>query len=271
MDVATTSPASAGPLRWLDRRAMHTTWRLWLYEAAAIGLFMVSALLCTVALEHPSSPLRAALPGPVVRRVVMGAAMGLTAAALIYSPMGVRSGAHMNPAVTLAFLRLGRIGRGDAVAYVVAQCLGATAATAAAAAWLGALASDPAVDFVVTRPGSAGVAAAAGGEFVVAFATLSVVLLVSSRPATMPYTGLVAGLIVMANIVIEAPLSGMSMNPARSLGPAVVAGQFPDFWIYVVMPVAGMQCAAALHAAIGSRGCARLHHPAHVRCAFCGA
>jgi aquaporin Z len=75
----------------------------------------------------------------------------------------------------------------------------------------------------------------------------------------------------MLNIIIEAPLSGMSMNPARSLGPAVVAGDFSALWLYLVVPPLGMQLAAALHRALATTGCAKLHHSSSVRCLFCGA
>ena len=79
----------------------------------------------TAMLEHPASPLHGACsPDPMMRRVLMGIAMGLTAAAIIYSPWGRRSGAHMNPAVTLTFLRLGKDRGRDALAYVGAQFVG---------------------------------------------------------------------------------------------------------------------------------------------------
>lgn len=253
------------------RGAMRSDWRSWAAEAGAIGTFMVVAMAATVVLEHPASPIRQALSDGTVRRVLMGAAMGLTAIGLIYSPPGVRSGAHMNPAVTLGFLRLGRIGWRDALAYVTAQCAGATLGTWLAARLLGSWVSDPAVNYVVTQPGPAGPWAALAGEFAIAFVTLSIVLRVSGHPDTMAFTGVAAGAVVMASIVVEAPLSGMSMNPARSLGPALVAGQFTAFWIYVTAPLAGMQLAAHLHARAAIRGCARLHHPPHVRCQFCGA
>lgn len=250
---------------------MRTDWRAWAAEAAAIALFMVSATACTVALEHPASWLRQALPDDLIRRAGMGVAMGTTAVALIYSPLGARSGAHMNPAVTLAFWRLGRLGPADAGAYVVAQCVGAIAGTWAIATALGPAAAHPSVAFVKTVPGSAGVAAAAIGEFAISFVLFAVVLTVSGRPSTMRFAGLVAGVLVMANIVVEAPLSGMSMNPARSLGPAVVAGDFTAFWLYALVPPAGMQLAATLHRALATRGCARLNHTSRVRCIFCAA
>jgi aquaporin Z len=250
---------------------MATHWREYLAEAVAIGLFMVAAMTATVLLEHPVSPVRAAIADPVVRRIVMGLAMGATAAAIIYSPLGARSGAHMNPAVTLAFLRLGRIQRRDAAAYVAAQLTGAIAGTWIAATALGMLAADPAVNYVLTLPGAAGTTAAAVAELVISFTTLSIVLGVAARPSTMPATGLVAGLVVALNIAIEAPLSGMSMNPARSLGPALVAGNFSAFWIYALVPPVGMQLAAALHGVLRSAGCAKFNHGSGVRCIFCQA
>lgn len=246
-------------------------WREYLAEAVAIGLFMMSAATFAVLLEHPASPARIALSSPFLRRALMGVAMGLTAAAIIYSPLGARSGAHMNPSVTLAYLRLGRIRTGDAAAYIGAQCGGALLGTWLAAILLGAMFSDPAVNFVRTLPGPAGVGPAIAGELVISFLTLSILLAVSAQPATMRATGLVAGGIVLLNIVFEAPLSGMSMNPARSLGPALVAGNFSYLWLYLVVPPAGMLLAAELHRALATPGCAKLNHSARVRCIFCEA
>lgn len=250
---------------------MRTHWREYAAEAAALGLFMVAATAGTVALEHPASPLRAALPDAFTRRVLMGLAMGATAAALIYSPLGARSGAHMNPAVTLAFLWLGRIGGRDAAGYITAQCVGGLAGTALAVALFAPWAAAPEVNYVRTLPGPGGVWPALAGELFISFLTLSIVLAVSARPALMRATGLVAGLVVMANIAFEAPLSGMSMNPARTLGPALVAGDLSYLWIYCSAPPIGMWLAAALHHRLGAFGCAKLNHSPRVRCIFCEA
>jgi len=106
---------------------MNTTslnWPEYLIEAALLGLFMVSACLFTILLEHPASPLSQTVPAVFVRRLLIGCAMGLTAIALIYSPIGRRSGAHMNPSLTLSFLRLGKIERRDALLYVASQFVG---------------------------------------------------------------------------------------------------------------------------------------------------
>ena len=111
----TTSFASAASPGGTAARSVVQHWPEYLLEAAGLGLFMISACLVTVLLEYPSSPVRQALPDPWVRRLLIGIAMGLTAISLIYSPLGKRSGAHLNPAVTLTFLRLGKIEPWDAV------------------------------------------------------------------------------------------------------------------------------------------------------------
>jgi aquaporin Z len=96
-------------------------------EALGLGIFMLAAGAFGTCLEHPASRLQQAIPSPFVRRAVMGALMGLTAIGLVYSPWGKRSGAHLNPAVTLTFLRLGRVRARDALAYILAQFLGGVA------------------------------------------------------------------------------------------------------------------------------------------------
>jgi aquaporin Z len=98
-------------------------------EGMGLAAFMVSACLCATLLEHPASPARQAISAPLVRRLVMGLAMGLTAVGIIYSPWGTRSGAHINPAVTLTFLRLGKVQPWDAFFYVVVSSRGARAAS----------------------------------------------------------------------------------------------------------------------------------------------
>ncbi len=127
----------------------------YLMEALALGLFLISACLFGAALEHPQSLIHQSLPDPVVRRGLMGVAMGITAVSLILSPFGKRSGAHMNPAVTLSFLRLGKIEPRDAAGYMAGQFLGAAAGVAVAAALVSAV-GDPEVNYVVTAPGRGG-------------------------------------------------------------------------------------------------------------------
>ena len=107
--------------------ALRQHWPEYLIEATCLGLFMVSACSFGMLFEHPSSAVNQALHDPFVRRVLTGLAMGGTAVALIFSPIGKRSGAHMNPAITFTFFRLGKIAPWDAFFYVFAQFLGGIA------------------------------------------------------------------------------------------------------------------------------------------------
>src|ERR1044072_1559389 len=107
-------------------RAARDHWPEYLIEGWALGMFMISAGLVTTLFDYPRSPVNQALHDGDVQRVLTGLCMGLTAIALIYSPWGKRSGAHMNPAVTLTFLGLGHIAPWDAVFYIVAQFVGGT-------------------------------------------------------------------------------------------------------------------------------------------------
>jgi aquaporin Z len=129
-------------------------------EAAALGIFMVSACFFGVLLEYPGSPVRQAIEDPPVRRLLGGLAMGLTAITLIYSPWGQQSGAHMNPSVTLTFLRLGRVHPRDAAFYVAAQFVGGAAGVALAATLLPRFVPHPSVHYAVTAPGEGGAAVA---------------------------------------------------------------------------------------------------------------
>jgi aquaporin Z len=255
------------------RDALRRHWPEYLIEAAGLGLFMVSACLFGTLLEHPGSPVRQALPDATLRRLLMGIAMGLTAAGIIYSPWGQRSGAHINPAVTLTFLRLGKVKREDAIFYAAAQIVGGLLGVMLAALLLRGALAHPAVSFVATVPGPAGTAVAFAAETAISFLLILTVLAVSSsrRPRL---TGLAAATLVAAWILLEAPLSGMSMNPARSVASALPSGIWTGGWIYWLAPPCGMLLAAETFGAI-TRGraqhCAKLDHPPDVPCIFCGA
>jgi aquaporin Z len=202
--------------------AVRSHWPEYACEAALLGTFMFVACALAVVLEHPAGALHHALPDTLTRRAAFGAAMGLTAVALVHSRWGKRSGAHLNPAVTLSFAWLRRIRPEDAAAYAAAQLAGASIGVAAAWAVFGARLAHPSIHFVVTRPGDAGVLVAFAAEVAMSFVLMATVLLVSgSRRSEL--TGACAGALVFLYITFEAPLSGMSMNPARSFGSALVA------------------------------------------------
>jgi aquaporin Z len=201
-------------------------------------------------------------------------AMGLTAILWIYSPWGRQSGAHLNPAVTFTYWRLGKIASWDAFFYVMSQFVGGLAAVQVFRVLVRPWISHPAVQYAITTPGPHGVIAAFFAEMGISFLLMLAILLVSNTRQVARYTGLVAGMLVAAYIAIEAPISGMSMNPARTFGSALAARNWTAVWIYFTGPPLGMLLAAELfvrlrgtHALI----CAKLHHDNKRRCIFrCG-
>ena len=234
---------------------------------------MISAFGFGVLLEHPASPVHQALPNPLLRRFFMGLAMGITAISIIYSPWGKQSGAHINPSTTLTFYRLGKVAKWDAVFYIAAQFIGGVAGALLAVSLLSGWVAHPAVNYVVTAPGNAGNSVAFIAEVAITFILMTVILQVSNHPRLHKLTGLCAGALVATYITLEAPLSGMSMNPARSFASAVLAHHWVAVWIYFTAPLIGMLAAAEVY--LRMRGahsvmCAKLHHENNKRCIFCG-
>ena len=254
--------------------ALKHHWPEYLMETAGLGIFMLSACVFATLLEHPASPVRQALSDPILRRILMGLAMGLTAVSIVYSPWGQQSGAHLNPSLTLTFLRLGKIAPWDALLYVVAQFLGGVLGVRLASMLLGHELANPAVNYVTTVPGAYGVGVAFLAEVVISCMLMTVVLTVSNTPRLARFTGLLAGALVATYITVEAPLSGMSMNPARTFGSSLVAQTWTALWIYFTAPPLGMLLAAELYLRWpGARQvvCAKLHHHNDKRCIFrCG-
>ena len=253
-----------------SKQALRRHWPEYGIEALGLGLFMIAAVGGTILLEHPASPLHRALPDPFWRRALMGVAMGSTAIALVYSPFGQRSGAHFNPALTFTFFRIGKIAPADALFYVLAQFAGAVAGVALVGAALGMVAAHPGVRFAATVP-SASPWTAFAAEVAISFGLMTTVLITSNTPRLERFTGLFCGALVALYITFEAPVSGMSMNPARSFGSAASAGHFGSLWIYFVAPPLGMLLAAELFVRLrGARAvhCAKLHHTNGQRCIF---
>jgi aquaporin Z len=248
--------------------SLRASWRTFAMDGALLGLFMISACSFVALLEHPGSPVRQAIVSAFARRAIAGCAMALTAICLIYSPWGKRSGPHMNPAMTIGFLRLGRIGAWDATYFIVGQFIGATLGVSLMWLIMRMLVSHPAVNYAATVPGRSLVAAWIA-EFCIAFVLMSTVMAVNQRPRLAPFSGCIAAALVATYITFEAPLSGMSLNPARTFGSAVFAGTLATFWLYLTAPVLGMLAGIELHRALTSehhRLCGKFTHSRSVAC-----
>jgi aquaporin Z len=251
---------------------MKRHWPEYLMEAFGLGAFMMSACVFAVILESPGSPVRQVITDGNLRRVFMGLSMGLTAVALIYSPWGRQSGAHYNPAVTLTFLKLGKVRPGDAAMYILAQFAGGTLGVVAASLVLGDVLGHPAVNYAATVPGPWGATPAFLAEVAITFILMTMVLHVSNHPRRARFTGVFAGCLVALYIAVEAPVSGMSMNPARTFSSAFSAHVWTGIWIYFTAPLAGMLLAARLYVNGARRpvACAKIHHAMDRRCIHCG-
>jgi aquaporin Z len=254
-------------------RALRLHWPEYLMEAACLGTFMISAGTFTALLEYPNSPVRNAIPNGFARLALNGLAMGLTAIAIIYSPWGARSGAHMNPAVTWTFFSLGKVKLWDAVFYSIFQTLGGVAGVLLVKTVLGTIFTDAPVSYVVTVPGKAGATTAFVAEVSIACGMMLMVLFMTNTSKLARFTGLCGGTLVFLYITFEAPLSGMSINPARTVASALPSGIWTASWIYLVAPIGGMLLAVEIYGALrrGAKvACAKWNHDMRHRCIFCG-
>ena len=240
-------------------------WRIYAIEAAGLAGFLFVVGVVDSVLFASESPVEPLIDSDVVKRVLVGLAAGLYLIALVYSPFGTASGAHINPSVTLGFLRLGKISGLDSAFYICAQFIGAVLGVALFAALMATWASDPAVNFIVTIPGAWGWWAAFVAEFAITFAMFLLILESTTSLRLRRYTGLFAGGLLMTLIIIESPISGTSLNPARSTGSAVFAVGWNSLPLYFIAPPLGAQIAVLTYRRL-RRGrdvpCAKLnHHP----------
>jgi len=241
-------------------------------EATGIGLYLFSTCLFATLLQHPHSPIRQTIQSAMVRRGLMGVAVAATVVAIVLSPWGKQSGGHINPAITFTFYRLGNVDFWDAVFYGLAQFAGAAGGVAMAAYLLRGAAGDEAVRYAATIPGSYGSGVAFAAEAAISFSLMLTILFVPNHRVLARYTSYFVGVLYAVFILFETPLSGMSMNPARTLGPALQAGYWHGLWVYFLAPTLGMLIASELFLWVrGGAGpyCAKLHHANNKRCIFC--
>jgi aquaporin Z len=251
--------------------ALSAHWPEYLMEAAELGLFMLSACVVTTLLEYPESPIHRLLPNAFLRQLLNGLAMAVTLLLLIHSRWGKRSGAHMNPALTLMFLRLKKIAAWDAAFYIFFQFAGGFAGVVAAYLLIGSGLAHPRVNFVVTEPGMWGTGMAFAAETSITFLMALTVLITSNHKKLSRLTPYFAATLLASYITFEAPLSGMSLNPARTLSSAIPAHSFHALWIYFAAPVLGMWTAGEIFQLARSKHrifCAKYHHHNSERCIF---
>jgi len=252
--------------------ALRKHWPEYLMEAFGLAVFMMSAGIFGTLLGYPNSWVHQQISDPTVRRALMGLAMGSTVILLTYYPWGQQSGAHYNPAVTLTFLRLGKIKPADAAFYMLAQFVGGIAGVWIMLWLLGEPFTSPPVQYVATIPRSVWWIVFAA-ELAISGLLMLMVLSTMNTRILARYTGIFAGCLVALYITIEDPISGMSMNPARSFASAFPGRLWESLWIYFLAPPLGMLLAVEIHRNLAPGTpphCAKLNHQTQRRCIFCG-
>ena len=233
-----------------DRRApepsgpqLRHAWRLWAAEAVGTALLVGVGLSIVIVDTSPGGPLAGVL-GAGAARALTGALFGSTGALIAVSPVGRVSGAHINPIVTLAFVLRRKMRPWLAAGYVVAQLAGAVLGASVLLAWGS---TGRSVDFGATLPGASyGPVLACAGEVVTSAALVVSLLAFVGSARLRRFTPLLFPVLYAVMVYLEAPVSGTSTNPARSLGPAVVAEAWRGWWVYWVGPFLGVLVALAI-------------------------
>jgi aquaporin Z len=220
-------------------------WRTWAWEALGTGLLVLVGLSFVILDFAPGSPVVRALPAPALRRLVTGFLFGSTGAAIAVSQVGRRTGAHINPAVTLAFWLRGKMEGGLAAGYVVAQLVGGILGALPLMLWGGL---GRAASFGATVPGPGyGPWLALVGETATTFCLVFGLFAFLGHERLRRFTPALFPVLYAVMVLVEAPVSGTSTNPARTLGPAVVANLWRGWWVYWLGPALGAALGVAAH------------------------
>ncbi len=236
----------------------------WAAELAGTAILVLGGLSAVCLDFGRGSPVAPLLPSSSWRLLVTGLLFAGTGSLVAVTPLGRRSGAHLNPCVTLAFFVTGHVHRDDLAGYIAAQLLGAILGAGLLVRAWGPVAAS--VGDGTTRPGpGVGAVQAVGIEALMTAILVATILLCVSHHRTARLTPVAVWLVVACLVWRGAPYTGTSLNPARSLGPALLAGRWGDLWVYGVGPVAGALAVALAVRVIGpGRGplTAKLFHDA---------
>jgi aquaporin Z len=218
-------------------------WAMFISEFLGTALLVAAGVSFVILDFGTGNPVAALLPGQGIRRLITGFLFGTVGATIALSPVGKVSGAHINPVVTLAFWMKGKMSGPHALGYVVAQLAGGILGAWPLLLW-GKMGTS--IDFGATLPG-AGYSSwqAASGEIVTTFALIAGLFLFLGHSRLRAYTPALFPFLYALMVYWEAPVSGTSTNPARSLGLAVMAGNWRDWWVYWIGPLLGTLLALA--------------------------
>ncbi len=234
-----------------DRHEPGALRRLFVSELIGTALLVLVGLSLVILMFGEGTPMARLVPDEGLRRLITGFLFGTTGACIALSPVGKVSGAHINPAVTLAFRLIGKIDLRTTLAYVAGQLIGAVAGSLPLLLW-GSMGKSVAFGATVPGPGVS-LGAAFLGEMATTFAMVGLLAVFLGFREIRPFTPAIFPPLYAIMVWAEAPISGTSTNPARSLGPAVVSGVWQGWWIYWLGPLAGMLLAILACSALAKR------------------
>lgn len=234
-----------------DRNGPGALRRLFLSELIGTALLCLIGLSLVILMFGSGTPMARLIPSEGLRRLVTGFLFGTTGASIALSPVGKVSGAHINPAVTLGFRLMGKLDLRTTLVYVAAQLVGAVVGSLPLLFW-GAMGRS--VTFGATFPGpGTSLSTALLGEVVTTFTMVALLAVFLGFRHLRPCTPAIFPPLYAIMVWAESPISGTSTNPARSLGPAIVSGEWQGWWIYWVGPLAGMLLAVLACSALAKR------------------
>jgi aquaporin Z len=212
-------------------------WRLFLYELSGTAVLVLVGLSVVIGMFGAGSPMTQLIPNEGLRQLITGFLFGTTGASIALSVVGKESGAHINPAVTMVFWLFRKLDGRTAVIYVLGQLAGGILGSLPLLAFG---ARGRSVAFGATLPGVGySTQAVLLGEIVTTFTMVSLLVVFIGFRRLRPFTPGIFPPLYAIMVYLEASISGTSTNPARSLGPALISGQWQGWWIYWFGPLIG--------------------------------
>jgi aquaporin Z len=229
----------------MDTDKRHLPWSIFFAELIGTALLVLVGLSIVILDFGHDSPVAELIPDAGLRRLMTGFLFGTTGALIAISPVGKHSGAHINPVVSLSFWWMGKLRRRYTVEYILAQLTGAVIGALPLLIW-GSMGRS--VDFGATAPGADyGTGWALLGEMITTFTMITGLFFFVRHRQLRAYTPGIFPILYAVMVFLEAPVSGTSTNPARTLGPAVISGIWHGWWVYWLGPLAGAVLAVAVY------------------------
>ncbi len=229
----------------LKKQLIKIPWTIFASEFIGTALLVLIGLSFVILNFGKNSFMLSLIPDDGIRRLITGFLFGSTGALIVVSWIGKESGAHINPAVTLSFWTQGKISSTNAIGYIFAQLIGSIFGALPLFLW-GKTGSS--IYYAATFPGDGYTAwTALLGEFLTTFIMVLLLFIFVGNKKLRNYTPLIFPILYAVMVFAEAPISGTSTNPARTLGPAVISGYWTAWWIYWIGPAAGALTAVAVY------------------------